>query len=172
MPKTRHRTAPASSTTPMVLLLSAFLPYRLSIISEIVSRIFASHYEARFNISIHEWRVIAVLGEAGPLSTQGVIERTQMDRVRVSRAVIRLGDKGIIARRPHPEDQRAHMLRLSQRGTRIYQEIVPLALSLQDQLVELLTPDEGATLDRLLDKLRVGASQLEKHAATGRMQAS
>jgi DNA-binding MarR family transcriptional regulator len=156
----------------MALVLSAFLPYRLSIISEIVSRIFASHYEARFNISIHEWRVIAVLGEAGSLSTQGVIERTQMDRVRVSRAVIRLGDKGIIARWPHPDDQRAHMLRLSQRGTKIYQEIVPLALSLQEQLVELLTPDEGATLDRLLDKLQVGASQLEEHAINGQVWAS
>jgi DNA-binding MarR family transcriptional regulator len=153
-------------------LLNAFLPYRISIISEIVSRIFASHYEARFNISIHEWRVIAVLGEAGPLSTQGVIECTQMDRVRVSRAVIRLGDKGVIARRPHPDDQRAHMLRLSQRGTKIYQEIVPLALSLQAQLVELFTPDEGATLNRLLDKLLVGASQLEKCAVTGQMRAS
>jgi hypothetical protein len=37
-------------------------------------------------ISVPEWRVMAVLGEHSPQSTQEVIARTEMDRVRVSRA--------------------------------------------------------------------------------------
>ncbi len=161
MPRPSPRTKP---TDPPALALGAFLPYRLSIVSEIVSRVFAAHYAERFNITISEWRVIAVLGESGPLSTQGVIERTQMDRVRVSRAVIRLADKGLIDRQPQPNDQRAQVLELSPRGLAIYRDIVPLAFSLQAELVQLLTPHEGEMLDRLLTKLQAGASRLEERA--------
>ncbi len=147
---------------PMPLSLAAFLPYRLSIVSEVVSRVFSAHYGERFGLSIGEWRVMAVLGENGPLPTQGVIERTQMDRVRVSRAVIRLADKGLVLRRAQPGDQRAQVLALSAAGAATYQDIVPLALALQAQLVALLSEDEAAVLERLLTKLEAGATALEQ----------
>ncbi len=159
MPRPSPRTKPAD---PPALELGTFLPYRLSIVSEIVSRVFAAHYAERFNLTIPEWRVIAVLGENGPLSTQGVIELTQMDRVRVSRAVIRLCDKGVIDRQPQPNDQRAQVLQLSPRGLATYRDIVPLAFSLQAQLVQLLTPQDGPLPDQLLTKLQAGASRLEQ----------
>jgi len=54
---------------------------------------------------------MAVLGERMPRSTQQVIEATETDRVKVSRAVIRLADKGLLARKPHLDDKRVHMLR-------------------------------------------------------------
>jgi DNA-binding MarR family transcriptional regulator len=150
------------------LTLRAFMPYRLSIVSEVVSRVFSHHYEQRFNLTIPEWRVMAVLGENGEQSTQDVIERTQMDRVRVSRAVIRLADKALVTRQPDPDDQRAQRLTLSPAGSGIYQEIVPLAFALQAQLLQLLTAEEAVLLDRLLTKVEAGASQLEEDAILGR----
>ncbi len=157
MAKAARQTKPAPSLT-----LREFMPYRLSIVSEVVSRVFSHHYGARFNLTIPEWRVMAVLGENGAQSTQDVIERTQMDRVRVSRAVIRLADKELIDRQPHPGDQRAQRLTLSPKGRATYQEIVPLAFALQAQLLTLLTPDEATMLDGLLTKLEAGASQLDR----------
>ena len=162
MPKAARKTKPAS------LALGAFMPYRLSIVSEIVSRVFSHHYEARFKLSIPEWRVMAVLGENGAQSTQDVIERTQMDRVRVSRAVIRLADKDLVARQPHPNDQRAQRLALSASGIATYREIVPLAFALQSQLLQLLTEGEAALLDGLLTKVQAGATRLEKSAGSTR----
>ena len=85
-----------------------------------------------------------------------------MDRVRVSRAVIRLADKALVNRQPHPDDQRAQRLMLSDKGSAIYQDIVPLAFALQSQLLQLLTVEEAAQLDRLLTKVQAGASQLER----------
>ena len=146
------------------------MPYRLSIVSEIVSRVFSHHYEARFSLSIPEWRVMAVLGENGAQSTQDVIERTQMDRVRVSRAVIRLVDKALVARLPHPNDQRAQRLALRPSGIAIYRDIVPLAFALQGQLLELLTEQEAALLDDLLTKVQAGAIRLEHEAGAKRVR--
>ncbi len=50
---------------------------------------------------------MAVLGERSPQATQELIDRTRMDRVKVSRAAIRLEDKGLIVRNQSPGDRRA-----------------------------------------------------------------
>jgi hypothetical protein len=70
--------------------LERFLPYRLSALAETVSRAVAQHYEQHCGITIPGWRVIAVLGERSPQSTQEIVERTGMARVKVSRAAIPL----------------------------------------------------------------------------------
>jgi DNA-binding MarR family transcriptional regulator len=142
------------------LRLAAFLPYRLSLLAERISRAFAARYQLEFGLTIPEWRIMAVLGEDAPCSTQAVIERTGLDRVKVSRAVIRLAGKGLLARRPHPADQRAQLLRLSRSGLAVYRRIVPLAHRMQADLAAALTEAEQRELDRILRKLHVGTSAL------------
>jgi DNA-binding MarR family transcriptional regulator len=135
------------------LILAEFLPYRLSVAAERVSRAFAARYETEFGLTIPEWRVLAVLGERAPRSTQEVIETTEMDRVKVSRAAIRLADKGLIARAPLPEDARAYRLSLTRQGLAMYRRIVPLARRLQAELAASLATQEVRALDRILAKL-------------------
>ena len=149
------------------LRLAEFLPYRVSVAAESVSRAFAERYEAEFGLSIPEWRVMAILGEGEALLTQAVIARTEMDRVKVSRAVIRLAEKGLVSRAPHPEDQRAQVLRLSARGTALYRRIVPRAHALQAELAEVLSSEEIAALMEMLDRLHRRASRLLGEAGAG-----
>ena len=75
---------------PSALELGTFLPYRLSVLANRVSRELAALYGERFGIAIPEWRVIAVLGQHTDVSADFVCARTDMDRVTVSRAVARL----------------------------------------------------------------------------------
>lgn len=138
---------------PEPLVLQEFLPYRLSIASETVSSLFATQYRQRFGLTIPEWRVVAVVGQHGTCSTQEVIERTGMDRVRVSRAVLCLAGKGLLDQRPAPRDQRARLLHLSEAGRHTYDEIVPLAHDLQRTLAAGLTAAERLQLDMLLEKI-------------------
>lgn len=142
------------------LVLGEFLPYRISVLAEDVSRLFAARYEAEFGLSIGEWRVLAVVGEASPRSTQQVIEKTGMDRVRVSRAAIRLTDKGLVDRIRRPADARAHLLRPTARGQGVYRRIVPLAHELQKALSQALTLQEQSQLDIILAKLTTRAAAL------------
>lgn len=133
--------------------LEEFLPYRLSVLSNRVSDAFARLYETRFGITIPEWRVIANVGRFGPISANGVCERSAMDKVTVSRAVQRLVDKGFLDRRTDAHDRRRSSLTLSPAGAAIYAEIVPLALQIQSALVADLDEDERRALDLLMDKL-------------------
>ncbi|EHL99955.1 transcriptional regulator, MarR family [Acetobacteraceae bacterium AT-5844] len=156
--ETPKRTSRPDDSAPLVL--QAFLPYRLSVVTEAVSGLFASRYQERFGISIAEWRVVAVVGEHVTQTTQEVIERTGMDRVRVSRAVIRLSDKGLLDRQPHPRDQRAQILRLTRQGQAIYRQIVPLAWELEAALAGALTDAERRQLDNILDKIGQRAKEI------------
>lgn len=107
--------------------LERFLPYRLSVLANRLSRAFARRYQDEFGISIAEWRVVAVLGAFAPLSSNEIGERTEMDKAKVSRAVAALLKAGMIAREAHPTDQRLIQLALSRQGRKIYEAIVPRA---------------------------------------------
>ncbi|PZW39426.1 DNA-binding MarR family transcriptional regulator [Humitalea rosea] len=135
------------------MALHEFLPYRISVVAEAVSNLFAARYQERFGLTIPEWRVMAVVGENTSQTTQQVIERTGMDRVRVSRAVIRLADKGLLDRMVHHRDHRAQILQLTRSGQAVYQQIVPLAREMQAALASALTAAEVAQLDGILTKI-------------------
>lgn len=135
------------------LELERFLPYRLSVAANRVSRAFAQRYQTAFGLSIPEWRVMAVLGRFAPCSSLDICERTAMDKAKVSRAVSRLVAAGLIARGAHPADQRLNRLALSRKGRSVYERIVPLALALENEVLEGLTAEERRTLDDLLSKI-------------------
>jgi DNA-binding MarR family transcriptional regulator len=142
------------------LALEAFLPYRLSVLSNRVSRALARSYEARFGITPAEWRLIAILARFGPLSANGVAERSAMDKVQVSRAVARAHEAGLVDRRMDRDDRRRSVLTLTERGRRLHDEVVPHARSLQARLLDTLAPEERAALFGLLDRLQAGADAL------------
>ena len=100
------------------LRLDAFIPYRLSITSYLVSETIAGAYQALFGLSIPEWRVVAVIAEDEGMTQQQIGRRTRMDKVTVSRATIGLVDRGLVERRPHASDRRSQSLHLSAAGLR------------------------------------------------------
>jgi DNA-binding MarR family transcriptional regulator len=142
------------------LELAQFLPYRLSVLTNRVSSAIARTYSARFGLTIPEWRVMAVLGGAGGLSARDVAECTAMDKVQVSRAIARLLAKKRVQRLSDVSDARVMRLSLTAKGRAIYDEIAPLALTLEDILLDALSPAERATLDRIMTKLGRQASLL------------
>ncbi len=142
------------------LVLEHFLPYRLSVLSNIVSRRIAKFYEERFQLTIPEWRVMAVLGRFPGLTAADVTERTAMDKVQVSRAVARLQTTRRVEQRAVEGDRRARHLFLTEEGHDVYVEIVPLALGYELKVTATLSAAERGQLDRLFDKLLAAAGTL------------
>mgnify|MGYP001572661675 FL=1 len=134
--------------------LNDFLPYRLSSLTNRVSRAFAALYSERFDLTIPEWRVMAVLGQEPGLSADQVCARTEMDKVTVSRAVARLLEKGHVAREVASVDRRRSVLALSARGRSVYRKIIPLARDYEAALTANLAAPERQALLALLDRLR------------------
>lgn len=143
---------------PENLVLKDYLPYRLSVLSNRVSSSISKLYQRHVDLSIPEWRVIAILGESGALSAGRVAERTAMDKVAVSRAAARLVEAKYVARKTDAKDKRRHELRLTAMGREIYETVVPVALAYEASLLESLSRAEKKHLDNLLRKL----SDIEK----------
>jgi len=133
--------------------LEHFLPYRLSVLTNRVSDAIAREYSNRFGLSIPEWRVMAVLGGTPDLSARDVAERTAMDKVQVSRAVESLVRARRVARTVDAEDGRISRLALTAKGRAIYDEVVPLALHLEEVFLSALKPEERRQLETLMAKL-------------------
>lgn len=147
----------SASDTKSDLRLQDFLPYRLAITSNRVSRMVAADYRARFGLSIWEWRVIAILGEGEPSTAQDLADAAAMDKVAVSRAVRALVERGLVHRFAHESDKRSRLLDLTEAGLGVYTEIAPIALEAEARLLQGLSEDEAALLARLLDRIRTTA---------------
>ena len=76
-----------------------------------------------------------------------------MDKVQVSRAVASLLAAKRLTRTAHAKDGRVAHLSLSLKGREIYNQVVPLALALEQQFLSVLTCTERKALDGLLEKL-------------------
>lgn len=144
------------------LILENFLPYRLSVLSHTISTTIAQVYEERFKLSIPEWRVIAILGRYPGLSAVEVAERTVMDKVAVSRAVTKLLKNGRIDREFADADRRRSILNLSEEGRRVHNEVAPLALQFERDLLEGLSAEDKENLDAIMDRLLARARMLDK----------
>jgi len=140
------------------LVLENFLPYRLSILSNRVSNAIARIYQRKFGLSIPEWRLIAVVGRFGPMSANEAAERTEMDKVRVSRAVQRMLAAGLLERATDAQDRRRSILRLSPKGAAIRVEIAPFAHQIEEQLLAPLGEADRAELDRVMRLLEQSAT--------------
>jgi DNA-binding MarR family transcriptional regulator len=141
--------------------LEDFLPYRLSVAANRVSRLFARRYSAAYGLSIPEWRVLAIVGRFDTLSPSAVGEWTAMDKVKVSRAAASLAMRGLLRQSQDPRDGRGRLLRLTRRGVAVYEGMVPLACELEGQLAEALSRTEWNALLKALDKLSAHAKDFE-----------
>ena len=151
MPAKRKHAPATAEHAP--LQLEHFLPYRLSILSNTISQAIADDYQSRHDISMTEWRVMAVLARYAGLSAREVAERTAMDKVAVSRALARLVEAGRVDRAVHDNDKRRSVLNLSDAGWAIHDEVAPMARAREREVLAKLNAEEPVWLTRILDKL-------------------
>ena len=124
------RSSPATdqeAETDEILALEEFLPYRLVVLAEEVSRSFSQIYAAEFGIGVPEWRVVALIGQCHQVTAKVVGERSTMHKTKVSRAVANLEKCGLVTRAPNPDDMRENFLTLTPKGQKMYADLVPKA---------------------------------------------
>ena len=138
--------------------LARFVPYLLSITSNAVSERIAREYHSRFGLKIAEWRIMAVLGDTGEATQRELTELTVMDKVAVNRAVKALAERGLVDRAPNRSDGRSHMLELTETGRELHDEILPLALGLEERMLDGLDGPEREALVSALAKIREAAT--------------
>ncbi len=147
--------------------LDTFLPYQLAVLSARVSNAFSTLYRGKYGISVAEWRIVANLGKSGKLGVRELHERVDLEKSKVSRAAARLERAGYVSKRTDPGDKRLVELELTANGRAMIDDLTPLALAFEREVLDQLGADAPAFRDamtRLLDAdaaIRAVPSQLK-----------
>ncbi|MGH1539522.1 MAG: MarR family winged helix-turn-helix transcriptional regulator [Arenicella sp.] len=136
-----------------LLSLDTFIPYRINVLATKISESLAVEYRRDFGISIAEWRVLAILGQYSPLAAKQLASEVNLGKVRLSRTTTKLYEDGLIMRSISAGDRRKTFFRLSTKGKRLYEKIVPLAIKWQDSLMESFSDKDTEQLVKMIDLL-------------------
>lgn len=159
-PPARRRPAPRRLAVKRPTLgpigrLEDFIPFKLAVVANRVSQSIGHLFETRFDIQIPEWRILMALYAYGRQPFYEVVERTSMDKARVSRAQRRLADLKMIETAVDPSDGRKLLLSITDSGARMCAQILPEAAAREAWYLAALTDEEHHQLDAILDKLMV-----------------
>lgn len=145
--------ANVEGTTEDALNLEAFLPYRLLIATNLVSKMFEIRYRNEFGISIPESRILNVLSQYAPISSWEICERTALTKPSVSTAISRLAAAGLLTRDVDQIDKRLLVINLTEEGRALQRRIVPEALAMERAITDAIGRKGSSTLIDLLGEI-------------------
>ncbi|MCF6263169.1 MAG: MarR family winged helix-turn-helix transcriptional regulator [Xanthomonadales bacterium] len=138
---------------PIEFDLEQFLPYRLSLLSNRISGDIAESYRDSQQISISDWRIIAVLGQYPNSTATELKHYTAMGKVGISRAVKHLTQRQLVTSENHEHDRRARKLTLTKAGQQLRAEVIPKISACEQKLTSVLTKTEIEKFGEIIDKL-------------------
>jgi DNA-binding MarR family transcriptional regulator len=93
------------------------------------------------------------LARCREVSVREIHNCVNLDKPRVSRAVSRLTEAGLVAKTGSATDQRLLSISLTEEGQGLLARILPPARAYERRLLQALSPEEQATLSTIMEKL-------------------
>ncbi|MFK7964007.1 MAG: MarR family winged helix-turn-helix transcriptional regulator [Burkholderiaceae bacterium] len=144
---------------PAALVLTDYLPYRLTIVAEAVSREVSSVYREQYKLTRDEWRILAAIGEIKVIKTRDVRRYTTLDKVQASRAIGRLEKSDLLSREEDPADRRNHLLKLTTAGKATYRALVPEVKAVEQSMLASFSKTELESFNTMLNRLLKATGQ-------------
>jgi DNA-binding MarR family transcriptional regulator len=113
---------------------------------------------APFDLHARELGVLLAIDRIEPASQQQIAQRLGIDRTTMVAMLDVLEAKGIIARRPDPDDRRRNVVELTPAGQRILRQAIAASDAAEAQLLTPLNPEEREQLRELLARILAGGS--------------
>jgi DNA-binding MarR family transcriptional regulator len=136
---------------------------RLSRLQSYLQPAIATVFE-RFGLTAPSFAVIAALRRAGPpyqRSQRALMDALQLTSGTVSVRIDRLEREGIVERTPDPDDQRGVLVRLTEKGLELFDQVAPLHLANEDRLLSALSQQQREHLASLLRTLLLSFEMLD-----------
>jgi DNA-binding MarR family transcriptional regulator len=140
--------------------MDGFVTVRIVQLAEIISRGAAQVFEKSFGVKNTELRILVQLGGREPLAVNEIARRTHVDKGWISRSLLGLQRRGLVARKAHPTDTRASLVYLTAKGEQLVASFAPVAVARNRRLLEGLNEAE---VYRVLDGLLARAEDVLEH---------
>lgn len=129
------------------------LSYRVHRLANALSRGAASRYRREFDVSLMEWRTLALLGGFSPMALKELSRQSGLDKAQASRTVSALVTRGLVLREVGREDAREVTLRLSPAGEVLYTGLMDAARARDELFLGALAPEERRVLEAAIARL-------------------
>jgi DNA-binding MarR family transcriptional regulator len=157
----------SASKTAASLDLFKFAPFRLNRLAAEVSAALSSEYRERYGLDIPEWRVLATLGFRNEAcSAQYISHCTRTHKSTISRAVTALMKRQLVERVENQDDRREFQLRMTPKGSALYQQLIPRLLRREQEILSCLSVQQRKDFAKLLGTIEksLGLVQTSKEA--------
>jgi DNA-binding MarR family transcriptional regulator len=116
-------------------------------------RVMRAMREAGFDVTVAQSRLAQRIADEGSRLTE-LAERAQVTKQTASLLVAALEREGLVERVPDPDDGRARLIRLSDRGREAAQQAMQVVMRVEQEWVEHLGPELAGQLREALVRLR------------------
>ena len=122
-------------------------------LAQALSREIEERHRKQHKLPMKDWTVMQALALHGELMPADIHRLGVQNKAQISRALKCLLDRGLVAKRPHPDDNRTFSVAMTDEGWAIYEAIVPLMRQRQNEIIENMSEGELDDLRRLLARL-------------------
>jgi len=125
---------------------------------------------ARFGLTAADFAVIITLRRSGPpyaMPQARLMDALGLTSGTVSVRLDRLEHSQVVSREPDPASARSSLVRLTDKGLRLFDDIAPVHLANEDRLLSALSPAERQDLADLLRRLLAGFEAATTDVAAG-----
>lgn len=141
------------------------LLFRLSLYTTIAERNGKLYFQDRFGLTLREYRVLGVIGYAGPISVVGLANECFLDKGQVSRVSGKLVDAGYVCRRAEVGTggdviDRGGQLCLTDEGRALLDQALDYGDMLNLRALSVLSEDEIAVFSENLERITARAKEL------------
>ena len=104
-------------------------------------------------VGIGQWAVLLFLWARDGLTQADLARVVAIEPPTMVRTIDRMVRDGLVTRERDPRDGRVSRIFLTDQGRALRDDLLPIAVAVNEATLERLTPSEGRTLRRLLAKL-------------------
>jgi DNA-binding MarR family transcriptional regulator len=144
------------------------ITFRVSVLSQLLSRVVEGSVGRELGLSSRQWRVLVMLNRLGPTTSGQVAAATRFDHSQVSRASYELLDKGLIAMDGDPDDRRRQRLSVTPAGVAVLRRGIVGSAERQARLRGCLGEADYEAFGRIVGALSAQAQAMVDEAREAR----
>lgn len=135
--------------------------YLIADLSRLYGRVF-DRRAAHLGLTRVQWRALKRIHQAQGITQVALADQMDMEPIAVGRVIDRLQKAGFVERRSDPNDRRIWRLHLSPQSSQIMDAIEQVSISVREDSLAGVTPDELQTTLKVLSQIRETLSQLDR----------
>ncbi|MDG5471298.1 MarR family transcriptional regulator [Jeotgalibacillus sp. ET6] len=97
---------------------------------------------SEYEITPEQWGLLNLLWKKDGINQKELSELMFKDKTILTRMIGKLETKGMVIRQEHPEDRRAFLIFLTDKGRELKEILIPIVASAEEKYLQGLTPEE------------------------------